>query len=64
MATTMKILVVGGGGGGGSKFYSNGGGGGGQVIYNAAYAIAPGTYNVTVGMSLLFPNRIQSMHKY
>jgi len=42
-----KLLVVGGGGGGGSDM--GGGGGGGAVIYNAAYPLSPGTYNVTVG---------------
>ena len=42
-----KILVVGGGGGGGSEM--GGGGGGGAAVYNAAYLISTGTYNVTVG---------------
>ncbi|MDB5160101.1 MAG: hypothetical protein JWO99_364 [Candidatus Saccharibacteria bacterium] len=43
-----KILVVGGGGGGGSDM--GGGGGGGGVIYNAAFPLSTGTYNVSVGV--------------
>jgi hypothetical protein len=46
-SANAKLLVVGGGGGGGSDM--GGGGGGGAVIYNAAYALSPGTYGVTVG---------------
>jgi hypothetical protein len=46
-STNAKVLVVGGGGGGGSDM--GGGGGGGGVIYNAAYPLSTGTYNVTVG---------------
>ncbi|MDB5180122.1 MAG: hypothetical protein JWN12_754 [Candidatus Saccharibacteria bacterium] len=42
-----KLLVVGGGGGGGSDM--GGGGGAGGVVYNAAYPLSTGTYNVTVG---------------
>jgi hypothetical protein len=42
-----KVLVVGGGGGGGSDM--GGGGGAGGVMYNAAYPLSSGIYNVTVG---------------
>ncbi|HEY8886649.1 MAG TPA: hypothetical protein VIM31_04095 [Candidatus Microsaccharimonas sp.] len=42
-----KVLVVGGGGGGGSDM--GGGGGGGAVVYNAAYPLATGSYNIIVG---------------
>ena len=47
-ATTADILVVGGGGGGG---YGNGsgGGGGGGVVYREDFAVAAGTYAITVG---------------
>ena len=47
-AANAKVLVVGGGGGGGSDM--GGGGGGGAVIYNAAQALSPGNYSVTVGL--------------
>lgn len=43
---TVDVLVVAGGGGGGSY---GGGGGGGGVIYQAAQALAAGSYAVTVG---------------
>lgn len=43
----IKILVVGGGGGGGANM--GGGGGGGGVVYNASYAVKPGSYPVVVG---------------
>lgn len=46
-SVNAKVLVVGGGGGGGSDM--GGGGGGGGVIYNAAYPLSSGAYNVTVG---------------
>jgi RHS repeat-associated protein len=42
----VSVLVVAGGGGGGSQ---GGGGGAGGLVYNSSYAIAPGTYSVTVG---------------
>jgi hypothetical protein len=44
---TIEYLVV--AGGGGAQGRHSGGGGGGQVTYNASYAIAAGTYPVTVG---------------
>lgn len=44
---TGAYLVVGGGGGGG--FRRGGGGGGGGVLYNASYALSPGSYSVVVG---------------
>lgn len=46
-AANAKVLVVGGGGGGGSDM--GGGGGGGAVVYNAAYPLTTGTYNVAIG---------------
>ena len=49
---TVQVLVVAGGGGGGGCGTTNqtaGGGGAGELYYNASYAIAPGTYTVTVG---------------
>lgn len=43
-----RALVVGGGGGGGGG-YQGGGGGAGAVVYNAAYPLSVGNYNVVVG---------------
>jgi len=44
---TIAVLVVAGGGPGGQAY--GGGGGGGGVVYNAALALSPGSYTVTVG---------------
>jgi hypothetical protein len=41
--TTIQVLVIAGGGGGGGG-WQGGGGGAGGLIYNAAYAVTPGTY--------------------
>ncbi len=46
-AAAIHVLVVGGGGGGGSN--RGGGGGAGGYVDNAAYAVASGTYSVTIG---------------
>jgi len=48
---TAEILIVAGGGGGAyhSGSGANGGGGAGGLLYNAAYALAGGSYNVSVG---------------
>lgn len=48
-AMNVQVLVVAGGGPGGRAGAGGGGGGGGGVIYNAAYAITPGSKTVTVG---------------
>ena len=46
----VSALVVGGGGGGGANYATNGGaGGGGQVIFNPAFPVAVGSYEVTQG---------------
>jgi len=42
-----EVLVVAGGGAGSGEM--GGGGGGGGVIYNSSYAIAAGSYTITVG---------------
>ncbi len=49
---TVKVLVVGGGGNGGpgaNDCLGGGGGGGGGLIYNTSFAVAAGSYSVTVG---------------
>jgi hypothetical protein len=43
----VEVLVVAGGGGGGSQH--GGGGGAGGVLHHTGFAVAPGTYPVTVG---------------
>lgn len=53
----IRVLVVGGGAGGGGAlsnsvagaFYSGAGGNGGQVVYNAAFSVSSGSYNVVIG---------------
>lgn len=47
-ATTVEVLVVAGGGGGGEGH--GGGGGAGGLIHVASFAVAAGTYPVTVGL--------------
>ena len=46
-AMSVEVLVVGGGGAGGGRH--GGGGAGGGLVYNAAYAVTPQGYTVTVG---------------
>jgi hypothetical protein len=53
----IRVLVVGGGAGGGGAFrdtpsnvfYTGAGGNGGQVVYNAAFSVSSGSYNVVIG---------------
>jgi hypothetical protein len=51
--SNVDVLVVGGGGNGSNNDGDNlgGGGGGGKVDYRTSFALAPGTYPVTIGGS-------------